>query len=119
MWYGVRVYRSKAKDNNGENYGNRSACGDGGAAWGQDRDQHAGTHSGKTSDSHCHDGRQRIGRAASCHRSAHSIYLDANGFLKTLPVKKSGKGKVTSSQTRSLQKISRMSFNWMQRTNFN
>src|SRR2546425_3897193 len=68
-----RVYMSKAKDNDGEKYGNRSACGDCGASWGQDRDQHAETHSGKTSDSCCHDGRQRIDRAASCHRSAHSI----------------------------------------------
>src|SRR6266446_6145087 len=68
-----RVDSSKAKDNDGENYGNRSACGDCGASWGQDRDQHAGTHSGKTSDSCYHDGRPRIGRAASCHRSAHSI----------------------------------------------
>jgi arginine exporter protein ArgO len=38
MWYGVSVVRSKLKGNEGESYGNRTACGDGGAAWGQDRD---------------------------------------------------------------------------------
>ncbi len=45
--------------------------------------------------------------------------LSRLSWLKTLPVKQSGKEKATSSQTRSLQKIFRMSFNWTQRTNLN